>query len=160
MSAEALLAPFTGEPMLDSSWEILQGAGNLGIQNPGQVRVKTWHHGHPGSCGILGLFWCVYVEHHGHWEQYLGTALQKNCLSAEGVLPMPLWVGTPCCIPADHHGWGSHVSSAVGSCSNTLHAHRRILTHHVWIPCCKHFPAPYEIPDLCHKHLLWVDVCL
>lgn len=86
MSAEALLAPFTSKPMLDSSQKSQQGAGNLGAQNPGPVRVKPWHH---GSCGLLGLFWCVCV-----WSipmaigsSTLGIALPKNCLSAVGVLP-------------------------------------------------------------------------
>lgn len=41
----------------------------------------------------LVVFWdCsgVDVEHRGHWEQYLGTALPKTCLSAEGV-----WLHAP-----------------------------------------------------------------
>lgn len=47
----------------------------------------------PGATLGLMVFWgCsgVCVEHHGHWEQYLGTALPKNCLSAKGVLPRAL----------------------------------------------------------------------
>lgn len=114
------------------------------------------------TLGLVG-FWgysSVCVEHHGHWEQYLGTALPKKGSLQRGLCPVPLWMGTPCWIPADHHVWGSRVSCAGGSCSNTLRAHRRMLTTMCGSHAANAFQFPVRSPDLCHRHLLWVDVCL
>lgn len=65
-------------------------------------------------------------------------------------------MGTLCCIAADPHGWGSHVSSPVGSCSNTLDAE----PSRVDANAANAFQLPVRSPDCCHMDLLWVDACL
>lgn len=98
----------------------------------------------------LVVFWgyssgCV--EHHGHWEQYLGTALPKNCLSAEGIV---------LCAPMDgdsllHPSRSPWLGLMCQLCCGELLQHpacppwmvRRTLN--VWISCCKQLPASSEI---------------
>lgn len=66
---------------------------------------------------------CVCVEHpNGLWEQYLGIALPKNCLSAAGVLPCAFVDGDSLLHPSRSPWLGLTCQLSMGSCSNTLAA--------------------------------------
>lgn len=99
------------------------------------------------SFGAILVFWCVCRAPWPLGALPWDSLPNKLPVCRGGFALCPCGWGLLAAPQQIPHGRGSHVSSAVGSCfSNTLHAHRRMLTHHVWVPCCKCFPALCEIP--------------